>query len=167
MDLSAIQAAVSSLKVATSVAKSILETKTMAEVQGKVIEIQSALLEAQGSAIAATSAQFELLEKVRALETELKAATAWSGETDRYALVSPFGNGGAVFALKSSAANGESPHLLCPNCFSGRRRSFLAPTRENKDGWIALSCSACRFSMGTGFRGIGDPKYAEDYAKQG
>jgi hypothetical protein len=165
MDLSAIQAAISSLKLATTVAKSILETKTMVEVQDKVIEIQSALLEAQNSAISATTAQFELSEKVRTLESELNAATTWSGETEKYALVSPFRNGGPVFALKASAANGEAPHLLCPNCFSSRRKSFLAPVRESKDGWIALSCSACKFSIGTGFRGIGDPSYAEDYSK--
>lgn len=165
MDLTAIQTAISSLKVATTLAKSILDTKNMVEVQGKVIEIQSALLEAQNSAISATSAQFELVEKVRQLESELKSATSWSGETERYALVSPFRNGGPVFALKSSAASGEAPHLLCPNCFSSRRKSFLAPIQ--KDSWILLSCSACKFSMSTGMRGIGDPKYAEGYAKQG
>lgn len=166
MELTAIQAAFSSLKVATDVAKSILETKTTVEVQGKVIEIQSALLAAQGAAIAATNAQFELVEKVRQLENRLEAANAWDVDAERCALVSPFGNGGSVLALKEAVSNGEVPHLLCPNCFGSRRKSFLAPVKE-KDGWISLSCSACKFSIGTGYRGIGDPMYAEAYVKQG
>jgi hypothetical protein len=164
MDLSAIQAAVTSLKVATGIAKSILETKTTVEIQSKVIEIQSALLEAQASAIAATTAQFELQERVRTLEGDIKALNVWGGEVQRYALVSPYRNGGTMYALKTSAAGGEAPHFLCPNCFSGRRKSFLAPVRD-KDGWIALSCSACKLSIATGMRGIADPEYVEQYAK--
>jgi hypothetical protein len=39
MDLGAIQAAISSLKAATGIAKSILETKSEIEIQGKVIEL--------------------------------------------------------------------------------------------------------------------------------
>lgn len=166
MDLSAIQAAVTSLKVATGIAKSILDTKTTVEIQSKVIEIQSALLEAQASAITATTAQFELQERVRTLEGELKAARSWGDETHRYALVSPFRNGGTVYALKASTANGEAPHLLCPNCFGSHQKSFLSPVRD-KEGWISLSCATCKLSIGTGFRGVGDPVYAENYAKQG
>lgn len=162
MDLSAIQAAVGSLKVATGIAKSILDTKTTVEIQSKVIEIQSALLEAQSSAIAATSAQFELQERVRALEAELKALNTWDEEKARYAIVSPFRNGGSTYALKSSHSNGEAPHLLCPNCFASRRKSFFAPVRD-KEGFISMSCSLCKLSIGTGFRGGGDSKYAEDY----
>lgn len=166
MDLGAIQAAVTSLKVATGIAKSILETKTTVEIQSKVIEIQSALLEAQGSAIAATSAQFELHDRVRSLEAELKALQTWDGEKQRYALASPYRDGGTVYALKASTANGEAPHHLCPNCFNSRRKSFLSPVADSK-GFISQTCSGCKFSIGTGFRGVGDPKYAEEYSKQG
>lgn len=166
MDLSAIQAAVTSLKVATGIAKSILETKTTVEIQSKVIEIQAALLEAQASAIAATSAQFELQERVRALESELKVLNTWGDEVQRYAIASPYRNGGALYALKASAANREAPHFLCPNCFSSRRKSFLSPVRD-KEGWITLACSACKLAITTGLRAISDPKYAESYAKEG
>ena len=67
MDLSAIQAAITSLKVATDVLKSILGITSTTEIQGKVIELQTALLEAQTSAISATSAQLELQKKGRKL----------------------------------------------------------------------------------------------------
>ncbi len=58
MDITAIQAAIASLKTATDVSRSILEMKSMSEVQGKVIELQSALLEAQNCALSATASQF-------------------------------------------------------------------------------------------------------------
>jgi hypothetical protein len=46
MDVVAIQAAISSLKAATDISKSIMDMNNMSEVQAKVIELQSALLEA-------------------------------------------------------------------------------------------------------------------------
>lgn len=54
MDFAAIQGAISSLKAATEISRSIMDMKTMSEVQGKVIELQSALLEAQNSALSAS-----------------------------------------------------------------------------------------------------------------
>ena len=44
MDLLAIQGAISSLKAAAEITKSIMDMKNMSEVQGRVIELQSALL---------------------------------------------------------------------------------------------------------------------------
>ena len=56
MDLAAIQAAITGLKMASDISRSILQMKTTAEVQGKVIELQSALLDAQNGALSATAA---------------------------------------------------------------------------------------------------------------
>lgn len=64
MNLTAIQAAITSLKIASKITKNILETKSITEVQSKVIELQTALLEAQDCALSATSAQFELQENL-------------------------------------------------------------------------------------------------------
>ena len=73
----AIQAAIASLKAATDISRSLLDMKSMADVQGKVIELQSALLEAQNGALSATKAQFELQERVRELEALLKDKSDW------------------------------------------------------------------------------------------
>lgn len=117
MDLIAIQAAISSLKSATDISRSLLEMKSMADVQGKVIELQSALLEAQNNALSATTAQFELQERIRELETQLKGRSDWDAQKSRYALVNPWQGPAQTYALKRSEAQGEEPHFACANCF--------------------------------------------------
>ena len=92
MDIAAIQSIFPGLKVATGLVKGILETNNAIEVQGKIIELQAALLEVHTNAISATTAQLELLEQVRALEEQLKAFNDWDEQGPRYTLVCPCGD---------------------------------------------------------------------------
>lgn len=165
MDLVAIQAAISSLKAAADISKSIMDMKNMSEVQGKVIELQSALLEAQNCALMATTSQFELQEKIRELEAKLNEKGNWVKEKARYQLVSPWRGPAQTYALKQSEANGEEPHLVCSSCFNKEAKEILNPLK-NKDGWLQMVCPRCKSTMDTGYRGIGGPKYAEEYAKE-
>lgn len=163
MDITSIQVAVSSLKTASEIARSILEIKAMTEVQGKVIEIQSALLEAQHAAISATASQFELVEKVRALEAQISTLREWKNQEHRYALICPWKGPSQVYALKEEFSNGEAAHFLCTNCFHMSKRVILNPA--NNAGFVYLHCPSCKASLSTGFRGIGSPKYAEAYVE--
>ena len=165
MDLTAIQAAIYSLKAATDISKSILGIKTTSEVQSKVIELQSALLEAQKSALSATTAQFELQEKVKDLETQLKAVGDWENQKRRYALIAPWRGAAQAYALKRAYAKGEEPHLLCANCFHNAKRVILNPIK--KDSLVLMFCPSCKATLDTGYREIGSPKYAEDYTEEG
>lgn len=161
MDITAVQSMMVSLKAATDIAKGLFELKITTDVQSKVIEIQSALLSAQSSALAATNAQFELHERVRALEAELKSFNDWEKQKDRYALAQPWSRGGQIYALKKDAAQGEMPHYLCANCFHNGKRVILNPLA--KDGWIHMVCPTCKGMMSTGLRAIGEPKFFEDH----
>lgn len=165
MDLAAIQAAISSLKAAADISKSIMDMKTMSEVQGKVIELQSALLGAQNSALSATTSQFELQEKIRELEARLKEKGDWEAEKARYQLVNPWRGPAQTYALKKSHANGEEPHLLCASCFHKGVKEILNPL-TNKERWVQMVCPRCKSTMDTGYRGIGAPEYAENYDKE-
>ncbi len=162
MDLTAIQAAVTSLKAAADISKSILDIKSTTEIQGKVIELQSALLEAQNCALVATTAQFELQEEIRKLHEELKIVTDWDDQKNRYQLICPWKGPGQIYALKRLEAEGEEPHFLCSNCFHNKKRVILNPT--NKGGWVLMACPSCKSTVDTGYRGIGSPEYAEDYS---
>jgi hypothetical protein len=165
MDITAIQSLMVSLKTATDVAKGIFDIKATAEIQGKVIEIQSALLAAQSSALSATTAQFDLQEKVRSLEAQLKSFNDWEAQRDRYLLVAPWRGPAQAYALKKSEAKGEQPHLLCTNCFLSSKRVILNP--QSKDAFILLACPSCKSVINSGFRGIGPAQYAEEYLEQG
>lgn len=161
MDLIAIQAAISSLKSATDIARSLLEMKSMSEIQGKVIELQSALLQAQNCALSATTAQFELQERVRLLEAQLREKADWETEKSRYRLVSPWIGPAQVYALTQAAANGEEPHFLCTSCFHDGKRIILIPVSQ--EGWLQMVCPACKATMATGYQTLGAANYAEAY----
>ena len=148
-----------SLKDVIDIAQSILESKSRTEIQDKVTKLQSALMKAQNSAVAATTAQLELQEKVRTLEEQRRAANEWGDQESRYSLVCPWEGTAQVYALKRSASEGENPHFLCSNCFHNKRKVILNPIK--KDGWILMACPSCRATIHTGYRGIGPPQYAE------
>jgi hypothetical protein len=160
MDVTAIQAMVGSLKVATDITKAIFDLKNTADIQSKVIDIQRALLAAQSSALEATNAQFALQERIRELESQLKSIGDWGEQERRYALVSPWRGAAQVYAVRTAYAQGEEPHYLCTNCFHIRKRVILNP--QPKEGWIYMNCPTCKSSTSTGYRGIGTPKYAEE-----
>ena len=164
MDLSAIQAAIASLKSATEISKAILAMKSKGEIQGKVAELQTALLEAHTAAMSATTAQFELQDKVRELEEKLRSDDEWSEQETRYSLVYPWVGPAQVYALKRSASEGEEPHLLCSNCFHNKRRVILNPVRGGNR--ILMSCPSCKSTSETGYSGIGKPQYTEEYEKE-
>ena len=161
MDIAAINALVASLKTAADVAKALVDLKLTGEVHAKVAELQTALLAAQSSALSATSAQFQLQERVRELESRLKEAHDWSATKLRYALVSPWRGAAQVYALKRSEAHGEAPHLLCTNCFNAGKPVILNPARLGNR--TIMVCPACKASLEAGYSGVGPAKYAEDY----
>lgn len=163
MELLAIQAALTSLKAATDISKSILDFKAGAEIQGKVIELQTALMDAQAAAISATAVQFELREKINTLEGELRAVSDWGDQECRYSLVCPWDGPAQVYALKRSASAGEEPHFLCSHCFLDRKRVILNPRKRSS--WVIMVCPSCNASVDTDYRGIGSPQYAEEYAR--
>ena len=167
MDLTAIQSALSSLKTAADISKTFVEIKSEAEIQSKVISLQNALLDAQNNAISATTAQIEMQEKIRELETRLNDIVDWEVQKKRYLLVNPWKGHAQAYALKRSHADKEIAHLLCTNCFHESKRAILNPTEKNSR--ILMACPSCKAVLDTGYVGLGpsgQPRFAEDYFKQ-
>jgi len=142
VDITAIQSAIGSLKIATQVTKALLDLKVDAEVQVKVSELQGALLEAQTGALAATTAQFELQERIRELGEKVPELSIWKVEKECYSLVAPWRGAAQAYALKEACAEGEAPHLLCTHCFQSAKKVILNPV--NKDGRALLYCPSCK-----------------------
>lgn len=160
MDYSAFQATVISLRAAVDISTSLMSMKITGDVQGKVIELQSALLGAQKAALEATASQFELLDRVRELETKLQEKGDWVSTKARYRLVNPWSGPAQVYALRAETANGETPHYVCTSCFHNEKLVILNP--QNKSNWIHMVCPVCSSDIETGFRGISAPTYAEE-----
>ena len=156
----------SSMKVLVDLTKSAVDLKTETEFRARIIEIQGALLEAQDSAMQALASQAQLSQKVVELEAELKANSDWSVDKQRYGLVTPYMNGGMVYALKEDLAKGEEPHLLCTNCFNNNaKRSILNPIKKDT-GFVRLTCPTCSTIIDTGYRGVRGPGYYESYENE-
>lgn len=160
MDLSLIQGTISGLKTAGEIAKGLLELKSIADVQGKVIELQSAILEAQSCALSATADQTAMAQEIRTLREEIDQIKAWNTERQRYKLMQPW-SAGVVYGLKESMSNAEPPHLLCTNCYEGGRKTILNPTAD-AHGWVAYACPVCKSQIPTGYRGSVTPSYASE-----
>lgn len=84
----------------------------------------------------------------------------------RYVLVTPWRGPAQAYALKRDVASEEKPHPLCANCFHNSTRVILNPVSD-KAGFIQMACPTCKATMDTGYRSIGGPKYAEEYATAG
>ncbi|MDL1988938.1 MAG: hypothetical protein LWX08_15085, partial [Deltaproteobacteria bacterium] len=157
MDTILIQGTISGLKTAADIAKSMINLKSMSDVQSKVVELQSSILAAQSSALSANAEQFSMVDEIRTLKEEITRIKTWEGEKQRYQLHTPWKGTGVVYALKESMSNAEPPHYLCTKCYEDGKRMILQPRK--KDGFVLLVCPTCNSEIHSGLRGIGNPDY--------
>jgi hypothetical protein len=144
-DMALIQGAITGLKSAGDIAKSFLELKSIADVQGKVIELQSAILSAQGSALAAQGEQSSMVQKPRDLEEEIANVKAWKETAKHYALVSPW-TGAFVYALKKESGSSEPPHWLWQKCYEDGKKSILQRAKDGPVSWT-YDCAQCKTNL--------------------
>lgn len=137
----AIGAAIASLKAAGDMAGAFLKLRDIAQVQGKVIELQSVILSAQQGAMASQGEQLALLEDKRGLEQKIADLEAWDRQKERYQL-SEVGRGALAYTLKPDADPPEPDHMACANCFDHGRRSIL---QRSRSGTVehTFKCPSC------------------------
>lgn len=160
VDMALITGTISGLKTAGDIAKSILELKSISDVRTKVIELQSAILSAQGSAFEANANQSALVEKIRALKEELARMKAWDRQKQRYQMISPW-DGTIVYSLKESMKETEPPHWICANCYEKGERSILQHRKNPKTAYAEYFCK-CGSVCHAPHRGILKYEYANE-----
>lgn len=145
VDIQSISAAITGLKTAAEIAKAMKGLQDQADIQTKVIELQSAILDAQTSALAAQSDQLSMMQKMRQLEDEVSRVRAWEATKQRYQMVTPW-SGCQVYALKDSSKDSDPPHWICPQCYEDGKKSILhnSDKQDRKIRWI-IKCSRCSF----------------------
>jgi hypothetical protein len=159
MDMSLIQGTTSGLKIAGDIAKSFLELKSISDVQGKVIELQSAILSAQGSALSANADQAAMVEEIRTLKEEISRVKAWETKKQRYKLHTPW-PGAVVYALKESMSQGEPPHWICTQCYENGRASILN-YQTSSSGAGGYFCP-CGLKVHSAYHGSVECQYVPD-----
>ncbi len=159
MDITLLRDTISGLKLAADISKSFLELKSLSEVQARAIELQSAILAAQSSALEANANQAMMAEEIRSLKEQIERLKAWENEKKRYKLTSAWSNSGVVYALKQSMKKSEPPHMICTKCYEDGRKSILNPVTLG--GFISYTCPVCKLQISTGLRGT-KIEYAPD-----
>ena len=124
VDMAMISGAMSALKAVGDSAKAMVAIHDAGVLRSKVAELNTQIVAAQTSTLAALSDQFALLERVRELEKQVTDFEAWEDEQQRYQLeavtVEAF-----AYALKPDTGSGEPPHWLCTTCYSNRKKSIM------------------------------------------
>ncbi len=144
-DISFASGLLSSFNAAQGIAKALLELKTISEVQGKVVELQSVIMAAQSSALAAQSEQSVLVQRLEDLEKELARLRTWEGEKARYELKA-LESGTFAYAMKRDASNGEPPHWICSRCYNEGKKSILQ-SEGDQWGCTTHACHLCKSTI--------------------
>lgn len=150
MDLTAIQAGLSSLKTAFDITKGLIDLGTATEINGKIIELQRVI-------IAAQTAQEEMAGEIKRLKDRIAHMQEWSAEKERYKKIAPW-DGIIVYALKESMSQGDPPHWICPKCYEDGKASLIT-LRGNASGEGLYIC-ACGHTVPSGQVGVFKLQYA-------
>jgi cell division protein FtsB len=130
------------IKTAKDIITAIADNKSLAEIKGKLIELQNALLSAQESAFKSQQEQATLIAEINKLKQDIVKIKAWPEQAVRYKLKF-VKNSGTVYALIKSMANGEPPHYLCSNCFHDEIKSIMQPGK-NANKITIIHCPKCK-----------------------
>jgi hypothetical protein len=126
VDVAMISGAMTALKAVGESAKAMIAIHDASVLHTKVIELNTQIMTAQTSALAALSDQFALLERVGELEKQVAGFEAWETEKQRYEL-KDLDSGPLAYVLKPDAGGGEAAHWLCATCYQQRKKSILQP----------------------------------------
>lgn len=141
VDMSAIAAAVGSLKAAKDIAEAMIGLRDAAAFQEKLIEFQSKIIDANNAAFAAQEERLALMAEIQTLRAQVDRLEAWRTLEERYRLVR-HEPGVVVYALKPDRLENEPPHFACPACFGKQIRSILQAS-EPSSGLTRLNCKHC------------------------
>lgn len=144
--LETIASAVTGLQAASELATGLLKLRDTAAIQTKVAELNSVIIAAQRSALAANVEQLALLEEIRSLKEKVVQMEAWAAEKQRYELTD-YGCGTFARSLKPAMANGEPFHRICAQCYEQGRKGMLHSHGTFSDGREQVECLACSKTM--------------------
>jgi hypothetical protein len=141
MPVEYISTVLTSLSSASTIAKALIDLKVSSEVVGKVIELQSQIVAAQTSTLAAQEQQHELRKQIESLERDIAKLREWDSLRGQYPLreISP---GVYVRELNDPTITGEPAHWLCCNCFDQHEKSILQ-WQNTVNGIKAYRCHRC------------------------
>jgi hypothetical protein len=126
-DMIAIAQALNALKAAKDIAETMIGLRDTAAFQGKLLEFQSKIIDANNAAFAAQEERSTLLQKIGDLEAEVARLEAWETEKQRYDL-KDLGFGAIAYVIKPDMQGSEPVHCICANCYEKGQKVHLQNT---------------------------------------
>jgi len=126
VDMAAIGSAVGSLKAAGDIAYAMLKLHDAKALQEKTIELNSVIIAAQRDAMAAHTAQTDLVAEIRDLKEEITRMKNWEADKARYELAD-IGAGIVALAIKKAERGSEPFHRICADCATNGKKFYLQP----------------------------------------
>lgn len=144
VDVSAIGVVATSLNTLINMTKAMKDVHDATLIDGKVFELQRAILETQQSVFAANEERTALIEEVREAKAQIARLEAWDAEKQRYEL-KEVGAGSLAYVVKETMRIGEPLHQICAACYQHARKSILQPRAKHPD--MTLFCSECKAEL--------------------
>ena len=142
VSMTAIMGFVGGMKTATDITKTLIDLKVTGEVQAKIVELQSAIMTAQCSAMESQQEQFALQVRVTELEQELDRLARIGAERVNYQ-VKEVDPGCFAYMLKAEARQSDTAMWFCVPCFDSGYKQVLQSTGEDGASRYRYSCPKC------------------------
>jgi hypothetical protein len=148
VDVSAIGVVATSLNTLVNMTKAMKDVRDASLIDGKVFELQRAILETQQSVFAANEERTTLIEEIRDAKAQIARLEAWNAEKERYEL-QDVGAGSLAYVIKESMRSSEPVHKICANCYQKAHKSILQPLNRSQQNF--LFCPQCKTEFYIGF----------------
>jgi hypothetical protein len=163
-DLTAIAAALSSLNTLKNLAQAMIGLRDGQVLQEKVIEFNSALIDAQTKIFGVNEERTSLIDRIRELEKEVSDLKDWDREKRRYELIALAPNL-VAYAIKDAMRGTEPPHYVCANCYTDGKKSYLQQVTKG-DYFDKYHCNSCGEELGVN-KGSPPTHYARPFYGRG
>jgi hypothetical protein len=143
MDIGTVTAGAGAFKAGMDAIQALKNLVSGEAAAAKITDIQTALINAQQSAIEAQTAHSTDIARVRELEEKMRAFETWDSEKARYELKKHPDANVMTYALKEGMQPSEPPHEICPDCYQRRIKSILQHVTRHP-GYNSISlCQQC------------------------
>jgi hypothetical protein len=144
-DFGDIASALTSFKALKDIAQAMISLRDSNAFHAKLIEFNSALIDAQTKVFAVNQERSTLIERVRDLEAKIAEMEGWEAEKQRYEL-KEVGTRVFAYVVKQEAQGPEPPHWICPSCYQNHQKSILQGFESHSFGW-SHRCPSCKLEI--------------------
>ena len=123
-DMTMIAHALGALKAAKDIAETMIGLRDTAAFQGKLLEFQSKIIDANNAVFAAQEERSSMLERIRELEKQVADFEEWKTKKEKYELKAVMPSAFA-YMLKPEARGTAPPHWVCAQCYENRKISIM------------------------------------------